>query len=48
MTKETNFDISLTRTEALYLLNPDKGEQSISENITLISCARSTEMTMTG
>lgn len=31
MTKETNFDISLTRTEALYLLNPDKGEQSISE-----------------
>lgn len=31
MTKETNFDISLTRTEALYLLNPDKEGQSISE-----------------
>lgn len=31
MTKETNFDISLTRTEALYLLNPGKEGQSVSE-----------------
>lgn len=31
MTKEINFDISLTRAEALYLLNPGKEGQSISE-----------------
>lgn len=31
MEKGTNFDISLTRTEALYLLKPDKYEKSISD-----------------
>ena len=32
MNKGTNFDISLTRTEALYLLKPDKYKKSISDN----------------
>ena len=32
MKKGTNFDISLTRTETLYLLKPDKYEKSISDN----------------
>lgn len=32
MKKETNCDISLTRTETLYLLKPDKYGKSISDN----------------
>ena len=30
--KGTNFDVSLTRTEALYLLKPDENKQSISDS----------------
>lgn len=32
MEKGTNFDISLARTEALYLLKPDRYGKSISDN----------------
>lgn len=48
MKKGTNFDISLTRTETLYLLKPDKYGKVSVIIITSALCVKSTVTMMIG